>query len=98
MMMPSFHSKKHFGYCQCVNAYFGESTSNDDSSCTKEQEHSNISGTATKWVMSSQEFGLVFINQKSIKVQVITNYLVDTPSSEINLANEEFMNIYTKRW
>lgn len=78
--LSSFHSKTHFYLCLYANIYFVESTKNDDSSSTKEQEkHKNIKGKVVKWAMLSQEFDVIFINQKSIKGQVVVDYLVDAP-------------------
>lgn len=45
-------------------------------------------GREEKWVMLLQEFILVFINQKSVKVQILADFMVDFPCDDSSPLNE----------
>lgn len=53
---------------------------------------SYLSRRASKWVMLPQEFDLVFITQKLIKVQLIKKFIANHPINKILIAQEEFLD------
>lgn len=52
----------------------------------------HLSGRTVNWVMSSDEFDLMFVKAKVIKGYFITDMLVEAPSDFCAPALEEFLN------